>query len=161
MGCSQACTPGLGASPYFAQKTAGGRFYSVTPELLQLLLLSSVPSRFLQVREVPFQAGESVDDRGVELLFDDRHIGHGVADDFRRILDVMERAHPGHLGRKVIGSRRAGFGCFHWRRTIVLAREKWRLEALHLVGALHLFDGLFRSGSYLLYRTLAPFLKRK
>ena len=90
-----------------------------------------------------FQAGESVDDRGVELLFDHRHIGHGVADDFRRILDVMERAHPGHLGRKVIGSRRAGFGCFHRRRAIVLAREKWRLEALHLVGALQLFNGLF------------------
>jgi hypothetical protein len=115
------------------------------------VLLSPVPSGFIQVREVSFQAGESVDDRGVELLFDHRHVGHGVADDFRRILDVMERAHPGHFGRKVTGSRRAGFGGFHRRRAIVLAREKWRLEALHLVGALQLFNGLFLGAAAVYY----------
>ena len=82
----------------------------------------------IQLRQVPFKGAEAAYNRGVKLAVYLWDIRHGLAEDFRSVMDVMERTHPSDFNRQVIR------GCGAWGWFLVrLISKKCRLEAVHLV----------------------------
>jgi len=48
----------------------------------------------IQLGKVPFEGTEIAHNRGVKLAIHICHIRHGIPDDFRRVMNVIERSDP-------------------------------------------------------------------
>ena len=79
----------------------------------------------IQFGKVLFEFEQIADDRGVKLAIYLCHIWQNVPDDFRRVMDVIERSDPSKRERQV--TRRCGESVFVLRLRRLLSWKKWRL----------------------------------
>jgi hypothetical protein len=55
----------------------------------------------IQLGKVPFEGAEIAHNRGVKLAIRLCQIRHGIPDDFRRVVNVIERSEPNKRERQV------------------------------------------------------------